>query len=71
MDEYVKSYLGFLGPEVAAQVAPACRAVSEDALREICDAVAEAGADELLLVPIDADLGRLDRVAEIVAARRS
>jgi alkanesulfonate monooxygenase SsuD/methylene tetrahydromethanopterin reductase-like flavin-dependent oxidoreductase (luciferase family) len=69
MDAYVKSYLDFLGTEIAAQIAPVCRAVSEEALREIFDAVEEAGADELLLVPVDADLGRLDRVAEIVASR--
>lgn len=71
MDAYVKSYLGFLGPQVAAQIAPGCRAVSEEVLRDLLDAVAEVGADELLLVPIDADLGRLDRVAEILAARRA
>jgi alkanesulfonate monooxygenase SsuD/methylene tetrahydromethanopterin reductase-like flavin-dependent oxidoreductase (luciferase family) len=70
MDAYVKSYLGFLGPEVAARMAPICTAVSEEALRETFAAIEEAGADEILLVPIDADLGRLDRVAEIVAARR-
>jgi alkanesulfonate monooxygenase SsuD/methylene tetrahydromethanopterin reductase-like flavin-dependent oxidoreductase (luciferase family) len=70
MDAYVGSYLDFLGAEVASHIAPVCRAVSEDALREIFDAIEEIGADELLLVPIDADLGRLDRVAELVAARR-
>jgi alkanesulfonate monooxygenase SsuD/methylene tetrahydromethanopterin reductase-like flavin-dependent oxidoreductase (luciferase family) len=68
MDGYVESYLGFLGPGVAARMAPLCRAVSEEALREIFAALAEAGADEVLLVPIDADLPRLDRVAEIVAS---
>lgn len=71
MNDYVGSYLGFLGKDIAAHIGPACSAVSEEALREIFDAVAEAGADELLLVPIDADLGRLDRVAEIVASRGS
>ena len=69
MDAYVKSYLGFLGDKVAARMAPLCRAVSEEALVEILAALAEAGADEVLLVPIDADLDRLDRVAGIVAPR--
>jgi alkanesulfonate monooxygenase SsuD/methylene tetrahydromethanopterin reductase-like flavin-dependent oxidoreductase (luciferase family) len=69
MDAYVKSYLGFLGEAVAAQMAPVCTAVSEDALGETFAAIEDAGADEILLVPIDADLRRLDRVAEIVAAR--
>ena len=69
MDAYVKSYLGFLGDKVAARMAPLCRAVSEEALVEILAALAEAGADEVLLVPIDADLDRLERVAGIVAPR--
>jgi len=69
MDAYVKSYLGFRGEKMGARVAPLCRAVSEEALAEIFAALAEVGADEILLVPIDADLRLLDRVAEIVASR--
>ncbi len=70
MDGFVRSYLGFLGADTAAAIAPTCRAVSEQALLEVLAEVEEAGADECLLVPIDADLGRLDRVAELVASRR-
>ena len=66
MDRYVKSYLDFLGPEVAAAVAPMCRVTSIDALRAVLRELEDCGTDELLLVPTTAGIEQLDRVADLI-----
>ena len=66
LDEYLGRYLAFLGPGVSAGVAPLVRATSPSALRQVVREVADAGADELCLVPTTADPEELDRVADAV-----
>ena len=55
LDEYLRRYLAFLGPGVAPGVAPLVRATSAAALRQVVREVADAGADELCLVPTTTD----------------
>jgi hypothetical protein len=66
MDRYVKSYLDFLGPQVAAAVAPLCRVTSIDALRAVLRELEDCGTDEFLLVPTTAGIEQLDRVADLI-----
>jgi alkanesulfonate monooxygenase SsuD/methylene tetrahydromethanopterin reductase-like flavin-dependent oxidoreductase (luciferase family) len=64
LDEYLGRYLAFMGPGAAKGVAPLVRATSPEALREVTRQVADAGADELCLVPTTLDVTELDRVAD-------
>lgn len=64
LDEYLGRYLAFMGPAVPKAVAPLVRATSAAALRAIAREVADAGADELCLVPTTTDPGELERVAD-------
>lgn len=67
MTRYIERYLNFLGPGVAAQVAPTCSVVSASRLREVIDEIADLGCDELLLVPTTLDPDELDRTAAALA----
>jgi alkanesulfonate monooxygenase SsuD/methylene tetrahydromethanopterin reductase-like flavin-dependent oxidoreductase (luciferase family) len=67
LDEYLNSYLAFLGPGVAPGVVPLVRATSPAALRQVVREVADAGADELCLTPTTTDPEELDRVADALA----
>jgi alkanesulfonate monooxygenase SsuD/methylene tetrahydromethanopterin reductase-like flavin-dependent oxidoreductase (luciferase family) len=64
LDEYLARYLAFMGPGAGAGVAPRVRATSPAGLREVARQVADAGADELCLVPTTLDVEELDRVAD-------
>ena len=64
LDEYLARYLAFMGPGAAKGVAPLVRATSTAGLREVARQVADAGADELCLVPTTLDPDELDRVAD-------
>jgi len=64
LDEYLARYLAFMGPAVPAAVGPLVRATSAGALRAIAHEVADAGADELCLVPTTSDPDELERVAD-------
>ena len=55
---------GERGPGAAAGVAPRVRATSAASLREVARQAADAGADELCLVPTTLDVEELDRVAD-------
>jgi alkanesulfonate monooxygenase SsuD/methylene tetrahydromethanopterin reductase-like flavin-dependent oxidoreductase (luciferase family) len=66
MDGYIERYLNFLGPGVAAQVAPSCTVTSPARLRDAVCAIADLGCDELILVPTTLDVDELDRVADLL-----
>ncbi len=66
LDRYIARYLNFLGPGVAAQVAPTCTVTSPGRLREALREVADLGGDEVILVPTNADPGEVDRVADLL-----
>ena len=66
MDAYVGRYLNFMGPEGAQMIAPMCTTVSASGLKDVVKAIADLGADELMLVPTTADPEELDRVADLL-----
>jgi len=66
LDDYLGRYLAFLGPGVAAKLAPTAGTASAEALRDAARQIADLGADELLLVPTTADPDEVDRVADLL-----
>jgi hypothetical protein len=62
----IRQYLDFLGPGVAAQVAPTCTVTSAARLREPLREVAGVGGDEVILVPTSADPAEVGRVADLL-----
>lgn len=59
---YARNYLSTFGEEAATAMASLCRLHDPAALREALAAIAEAGADELILVPTTDDVRELDRL---------
>ena len=66
MDEYLHRYLGFLGPGVAAQLAPSVTTTSSRALKDVVGMIEDLGADELILAPTTSDPDEVDRVADLL-----
>jgi alkanesulfonate monooxygenase SsuD/methylene tetrahydromethanopterin reductase-like flavin-dependent oxidoreductase (luciferase family) len=64
-EAYLLDYYAFTGP-FAAKVA-AGNLTSPRAIRDFVRAYQEAGCDELVLLPTVADLGQLDRLADVLA----
>jgi alkanesulfonate monooxygenase SsuD/methylene tetrahydromethanopterin reductase-like flavin-dependent oxidoreductase (luciferase family) len=63
--EYLRHYYAFTGP-FAERIA-AGNLTSARAIRDLVRGYEEAGCDELVLLPTIADIGQLDRLAEVVA----
>lgn len=61
---YTYEYMRIFGDEIAAAMADACTASSPASLREAVTAAADAGCDELFLVPTTADATELDRTRD-------
>ncbi len=66
LDTYLARYLAFMGAGVAGKLAPQVRVTSPQALREALRAVADVGADEVMLVPTTADPDEVHRVADCI-----
>ncbi len=66
LDGYLRRYLDFMGPGIAEKLAPTVRVTSARALVDAARALAELGADELLLVPTTRDPDEVDRVADLL-----
>jgi len=64
---FVERYLRVFGTDVAARMAATCRVATVDTLRAVIDGAAEAGCDELVLVPGTVDLDCLHRTADLLA----
>lgn len=64
---YARHYLGIFGASLAASLADACTAAGPDAVRAAVEAAAEAGYDEIQLVPTSTDLAQLDQLTELLA----
>jgi alkanesulfonate monooxygenase SsuD/methylene tetrahydromethanopterin reductase-like flavin-dependent oxidoreductase (luciferase family) len=64
---YARRYLGIFGEDLAGAMADSCTVHSVDALRAAVERLAEAGCDELLLVPTTSDPGHLSDVAALLA----
>lgn len=54
LHDYTERYLGFLGADLASAVAATARITTPEAVRRTLDAAADAGYDELVLVPATA-----------------
>ena len=64
-EEYLLDYYAFTGP-FAAKIA-AGNLTTPRVIRDFVRAYEEAGCDELVLLPTVADLGQLERLAEVLA----
>ena len=64
---FAQAYLGVFGPEIATTLAGMMPVHSELALRQAITAMAEAGCDELILVPASSDPELVDRIAQAVS----
>jgi alkanesulfonate monooxygenase SsuD/methylene tetrahydromethanopterin reductase-like flavin-dependent oxidoreductase (luciferase family) len=65
--DYSRGYLAIFGAEAADGMAELTTAAGAAKLREAIARLADAGCDELLLVPTTADPTEVDRLAELVA----
>jgi alkanesulfonate monooxygenase SsuD/methylene tetrahydromethanopterin reductase-like flavin-dependent oxidoreductase (luciferase family) len=64
---HLRHYMSWLPVSLVDAMAPTTGfAGSAAQLRELLDAMAEAGADEVQLVPTSSDLGQVERVAELL-----
>jgi alkanesulfonate monooxygenase SsuD/methylene tetrahydromethanopterin reductase-like flavin-dependent oxidoreductase (luciferase family) len=68
---FTARYLAVFGQEFAEAMAADTRIHSPSALAALLDQAADAGADEIVLVPATTDLDCLHRTTEVVAPRRS
>jgi alkanesulfonate monooxygenase SsuD/methylene tetrahydromethanopterin reductase-like flavin-dependent oxidoreductase (luciferase family) len=64
-DAYLRDYYAFTGP-FAEQIV-AANLTSARAVKDLVRGYAEAGCDELILLPTVSDLGQLERLAEVIA----
>jgi hypothetical protein len=67
MDEYATRYLGIFGERAARGLARLCTTTSPQALRDATRRMADAGADDFLLVPTTGDPDEVHRLADVVA----
>jgi alkanesulfonate monooxygenase SsuD/methylene tetrahydromethanopterin reductase-like flavin-dependent oxidoreductase (luciferase family) len=70
LESYVYDYMAIFGDRAARAMAERQVVSSEAALHRACEAVAETGCDELILVPASADRSMMERTVEALAAER-
>jgi alkanesulfonate monooxygenase SsuD/methylene tetrahydromethanopterin reductase-like flavin-dependent oxidoreductase (luciferase family) len=66
LHDYARHYLGVFGADLADALAKSCTAAGPDAVRAAVEAAAEAGYDEIQLVPTVTDLAQLDALTELL-----
>jgi alkanesulfonate monooxygenase SsuD/methylene tetrahydromethanopterin reductase-like flavin-dependent oxidoreductase (luciferase family) len=66
--EYAYRYLQIFGDDAARSLAEMCTATDAGAVRDRLRAIADVGADEVILVATTADVDDVARAAEVVAA---
>ena len=64
---YARHYLGIFGDDVADAMAAMCSSAGPSAVRAAVEAAAEAGYDEVQLVPTTTDLAELDALTTLLA----
>jgi alkanesulfonate monooxygenase SsuD/methylene tetrahydromethanopterin reductase-like flavin-dependent oxidoreductase (luciferase family) len=69
LEKFATTYLGFFGDELASALAKGCRVSTQEALLEALDEAEEAGCEEFIVVPGTWDLGCLQAISDVVAAR--
>jgi alkanesulfonate monooxygenase SsuD/methylene tetrahydromethanopterin reductase-like flavin-dependent oxidoreductase (luciferase family) len=65
--EYAQHYLGVFGAGLARTLASSCTAAGPTAVRAAVEAAAQAGYDEIQLVPTTTDLTDLDALSALIA----
>jgi len=68
LHDYAVRYLEIFGREAAEGLATLATTHGDDRLRDVVSRLAEAGTDELILVPTSTEPREIDYVAELVAA---
>ncbi len=66
LQAFVRRYLAIFGPEVAREMAARCAVASASRLQGVIDGAAEAGCDELVLVPGTVDLACLELTTSVL-----
>jgi hypothetical protein len=67
MDAYATRYLDVFGERAARSLAKLCTTTSATVLRDAVRRMADAGADDVLLVPTTSDPDEVHRLADVVA----
>lgn len=67
--DYIYGYMAIAGPEIATMMAESVNRSSADAVSAAIDNAAEAGCEEVFLVPATAELVEVERLAAIVERR--
>ncbi len=67
LHDYARHYLGVFGTDLAEALAKSCTTAGPDAVRASVEAAADAGYDEIQLVPTVTDLGQLDALTELLS----
>jgi alkanesulfonate monooxygenase SsuD/methylene tetrahydromethanopterin reductase-like flavin-dependent oxidoreductase (luciferase family) len=70
LQDYARHYLGVFGSGLADALARTCTAAGPEAVRAAVVAAAEAGYDEIQLVPTATDLTELDALSALIADLR-
>ena len=65
---FAMTYLDVFGTDIARMVADSLTVYSPERLRDTIDAIADAGCDELILVPADSDPGMLHLITAVVGS---
>jgi alkanesulfonate monooxygenase SsuD/methylene tetrahydromethanopterin reductase-like flavin-dependent oxidoreductase (luciferase family) len=63
---FVRKYLAYFGEEMAAKTARAVRTTTPQSVKDTLSALADLGTDEVIPVPVTADLDQLDRLADLI-----
>ncbi len=66
LDQVLRRYLAFMGPEMVDAIVPMVLVDSADKLRDAVRRMEDLGTDEVLLVPSTTDPDDVDRVADIL-----
>jgi alkanesulfonate monooxygenase SsuD/methylene tetrahydromethanopterin reductase-like flavin-dependent oxidoreductase (luciferase family) len=66
LKNYVYEYLKIAGDEVARAVAATMSRHTPDAVRRAVDDYRELGVDEIMFVPVSADIAEVERLAELI-----
>ncbi len=69
LKDYVYDYLKILGENDARSIANSMSRFTPQAIVEALDGIAEAGCEEIFLVPATADIAEVDKIANLLAKR--
>lgn len=67
VSRFAQKYMAYFGNDVATQIAKSVRTTSPQRIKDTMSALADIGTDEVIPVPVTADIDQLDRLAELIA----